>query len=312
MGYLFRRGVVLAGIIYLVLWIEKGKLMQPSTWTALVMAYKKYGPRYFLDGRAFNILAYGRWLPNYIAVYQRLMKGLGPRAQDWMVQTYHGKVLTTELAKDIISLDVDIPLRDLGTKIIPYRTAREFLLEAHPDIALTECACRAVSDHGCKPSQVCMAIGHPFTDFVLQHRPETTRRITKEEALDILDDASRRGLVHHAYFKDAAFNQFYALCNCCPECCTGFMAKKLGVDMICGSGYQCQVTKKSCKGSGECVKACPFEAVSLVNGKSVVDPVKCMGCGVCIAKCPNNARKLIQIGPLEPLSVRDMLKDLQT
>ena len=305
MNWIFAVGIVVVIFIFW-LWIEKWKLIQPSVIEALKMAYRKHGAKFFIDGRAFNIVAYGRWIPQYIRVYQRLMAWAGPGAKKWMADTYHGKVLTTMDAKSIINLDHDIPFQELSTKIVPYRTARDFLVKANPDICVTECACRAISGHGCKPSQVCMAIGHPFTDFILEHRPETTRRITREEAVEILDDANRRGWVHHAYFKDCAFNGFYAICNCCPECCTGFKAQKLGIDMICASGYQILVDNNMCKGCGTCVKRCPFEAVALVDGKSVLNLSKCMGCGVCIPQCSNNARTLEIGGELEPLTIRGM------
>ena len=306
---LLRIAGIFGGLIALLLFVEKGRLIQPSTRTALKLAYQKYGLKFFLDGRGPNIFAYGRWINQYIAMYQRLLRWGGPKTKNWMAETYHGKILTTELAKDIITMDEDIPWRDLSTKIIPYRTAREFMLSANSDIAVMECACRANSSHGCKPSQVCMAIGHPFTDFILEHRPNETRRITQEEAVAIIEDANRRGWVHHAYFKDATYNRFYALCNCCPECCTGIMAKQMGVNMICASGYQCTVIMNNCKGCGECAKICPFHAVSIFDGHSMVDHGKCMGCGACIPRCVNSARQLKEGGELEPLNVRAMKSD---
>lgn len=291
------------------LWLEQGKLLQPSVLKALVPAVKKYGLKYIWDGRALNIFAYGRFLPQYIAVYKRLMPLMGPKGKKWMGETYHAKVLTPDLAKAIITVDHDIPLQDLGTKVIPYSKAREILLEANPDIAVTNCACRVVAGNNCGPVQVCMAIGHPFTDFVLEHQPKTTRRITKEEALEIMDDAHKRGCVHHAYFKDCALDQMYAICNCCTCCCTGFQAEKLGIDMISPSGYVSEVDAKLCNGSGECAKACPFNAITMVKGKPKLDLKKCHGCGVCVSRCPQNARKMVLGGELEPLDVRALKTD---
>jgi Pyruvate/2-oxoacid:ferredoxin oxidoreductase delta subunit len=221
-----------------------------------------------------------------------------------MADTCHAKVLTPELARAIITIDHDIPLQDLGTKIIPYARARELLLVANPDIAVTHCACRTAAGSHCGPRDVCLAIGRPFTDFVLEHQPATTRRITKEEALRILEDAHQRGCVHNAYFKDAAFDQFYAICNCCSCCCTGIMAMVLGIEMVSPSGCVAEVDAAKCKGCGLCVKVCAFKAVSLVDGKAVIDYEKCKGCSVCVSKCTRKARALIRGGALEPLDVR--------
>ena len=41
-----------------------------------------------------------------------------------------------------------------------------------------------------------------------------------------------------------------------------------------------------CMGFGSCVKACPFDAIHIVNGVAVVDRDACKACGKCIAKCP--------------------------
>ena len=49
-----------------------------------------------------------------------------------------------------------------------------------------------------------------------------------------------------------------------------------------------------CLGYGECVKACKFDAIHVVNGVARVDRAKCVGCGQCVAVCP---QKLIELVP---------------
>ncbi len=41
-----------------------------------------------------------------------------------------------------------------------------------------------------------------------------------------------------------------------------------------------------CNGCGECVKACPYNALSLEGGKAVLSPLACTGCGICVPSCP--------------------------
>ena len=48
-----------------------------------------------------------------------------------------------------------------------------------------------------------------------------------------------------------------------------------------------------CLGYGNCVKACPFGAISVQNGIAVVDKEKCKACGKCIAACPKGLIELI-------------------
>jgi RnfABCDGE-type electron transport complex B subunit len=48
-----------------------------------------------------------------------------------------------------------------------------------------------------------------------------------------------------------------------------------------------------CLGFGNCVKACQFDAISVVNGIATVDREKCKACGKCVAACPKNLIELI-------------------
>jgi heterodisulfide reductase subunit A len=41
-----------------------------------------------------------------------------------------------------------------------------------------------------------------------------------------------------------------------------------------------------CNGCGDCVKACPYNALSLESGKAVLSPLACTGCGICVPACP--------------------------
>lgn len=49
------------------------------------------------------------------------------------------------------------------------------------------------------------------------------------------------------------------------------------------------INKELCTGCGECVKACPFNAISLVDKKAKIDYTICKHCNVCVKTCPVNA-----------------------
>ena len=51
-----------------------------------------------------------------------------------------------------------------------------------------------------------------------------------------------------------------------------------------------------CLGFGNCVKACPFDAIHVVDGVAVVDKDACKACGKCVAACPKH---LIELVPYE-------------
>ena len=51
-----------------------------------------------------------------------------------------------------------------------------------------------------------------------------------------------------------------------------------------------------CLGYGSCVRACPFDAIHIINGIAVVDKEACKACSKCIEACP---KKLIELVPYE-------------
>lgn len=66
----------------------------------------------------------------------------------------------------------------------------------------------------------------------------------------------------------------------------------------CGSQNRLHSGAKTCEyaclGCGDCVKTCPFSAISInENGVAFIDTELCVGCGNCVLSCPNNLIKLI-------------------
>ena len=49
------------------------------------------------------------------------------------------------------------------------------------------------------------------------------------------------------------------------------------------------VDRDRCRGSGECVKVCPQDAISLKDSVATVDESKCDFDGICIPACPHGA-----------------------
>jgi ferredoxin len=277
----------------LALWLfdERWRLLRPSTWKMM----REAGLRRFLNLSALHGYIYARWINQYInLLISYIFPRLRPRGKRWLSDRYHSKVLTQEQAEAIITIDQEIPLRDLE-QIIPYPMARNLVLEGPPDVAVYECACRHARANPCQPTQVCMVIGQPFVDFILEHNPKSSRRLTQAEALELLQAEHERGHLHSAWFKDACMDRFYALCNCCKCCCCGIEAMtKYGIPMMAPSGYVAQVDETLCTACGTCVDACPFGALFLNETRVIMDWEKCMGCGVCVGQCPSEALSLVR------------------
>jgi Pyruvate/2-oxoacid:ferredoxin oxidoreductase delta subunit len=178
-------------------------------------------------------------------------------------------------------------------QIIPYPEARSLILENPEHIAVMDCPCRSARTDPCFPLDVCLIIGEPFASLVLEHHPDKSRRISAEQASAILSAEHERGHVHHAFFKDAMLNRFYAICNCCECCCGAMQAQRNGSPMLASSGYIAQVDTLSCIDCGECEEACPFGAIHSSTGGYGVDRSVCMGCGICVDLCTQEALELI-------------------
>lgn len=221
--------------------------------------------------------------------------------------TYHGKVVPLEQAKMLVSVDEDIEVRDLEN-IVPYKTCRDIVLECPEEIIAAKCVCRETSEVHCQPDEVCLLIGEPFVSFVLDHQPEFARRITREEALEILEVTDRQGCLHAAFFKDVIGGKFYAICNCCSCCCVALKSHRfIGVPFYGHSGMM-PVFSEECKGCGKCAKACLFEALEHREKQApLLDLETCMGCGVCRAACPSEAIAMVKApGKPDPLDLDEI------
>ena len=293
-------GVILITILILFLLGERWHLLRSSTWKMM----REGGLRRVLNLSFLHGYIYGRWTNRYVKLLLNLPSP-ATRAGKWLANHQHAKVLTQEQSEAIITIDQDIPLRELE-QVIPYPTARSLVLKGPPDVVVYECACRDANATPCQPTQVCMVIGQPFGDFILEHHPQSSRRLTQSEALKLLREEYERGHLHSAWFKDAMLDRFYAICNCCKCCCAGIQAMtKYGIPMMASSGYVARVDSEFCATCGVCVEVCPFGAISLNETSAIINWEQCMGCGICAGQCPDEAMSLVRDeGKGIPMDVR--------
>ena len=265
----------------------------------------------------------------------RLSAAASGYAADYLAATYHGKVLRTEAARVLVTLDHDLTAGPME-QVVPYRVARDIVVKNPGVIVAYECPCRAERDAAeagsegrpaegrpgegrpgegrptagrpgdCGPLDVCLVIGSPLAEFILSARPDKSRLIDGPRALSILEDAHRRGNVHTAWFKEAAFGRLYAICNCCSCCCAGLSAMRGGIEAVVPSGYVAQIEPELCDGCGACARACPVGAATLsapmgvpaeadgVRGAAHVAAGECIGCGVCVDRCTRGALLLVR------------------
>ena len=224
--------------------------------------------------------------------------------------TYHGKVVPLAAAKELVSIKQNIKVDDLE-KVIPYQLARSLIIDHPESLVALDCPCRVARENPCLPLDVCLIVGEPFASFTLEHHPKQSRAINREEAIAILEAEEARGHVHHAFFKQAVLQRFYAICNCCSCCCGAMQAHQSGTPMLASSGYTASVREDQCIGCGTCEPYCQFGAIEIFEGRNRINLELCMGCGICVSHCDQNAVELVlapskglplEMGKIIPLS----------
>ena len=69
---------------------------------------------------------------------------------------------------------------------------------------------------------------------------------------------------------------------------------------------QPEVIQNTCISCGLCVEACPQNAMSMVEGKAVIDLSRCTACGECVKVCPVNAITDSRFGQAYYFAIRAM------
>lgn len=222
-------------------------------------------------------------------------------------ERYHGKVIPLKSAEQLVTVGQEINLTALEN-VIPYKHARDIVLQDPDHIVALKCPCRSSRPDPCQPLDVCLIVGEPFAGFILEHHGNKARSISPGEAVEILQQEHDRGHVHHAFFKDAMLGRFYAICNCCSCCCGAMQAHRNGTPMLASSGYCIYVESDICIGCGTCEEFCQFDAIHVSGDVAVVDIDACMGCGVCEGKCEQGALSLYRdYTQAEPLVLSELI-----
>ncbi len=237
----------------------------------------------------------------------------------FIFERYHAKVLSKGDIVKILDLEEAVMLGpDTTKRIVPYKYANKIVLREPTHLAVMDCPCKLELKDPCQPVASCIAIGRPLVDFWLEHCDRlNVRRITRDEALAIIDEHRKTGHVNQAFFKVATGGGMGVLCNCCPKCCVSMRATALaqkikGAQDICmyvPSGYTVEHSTDKCELCGACAGICNFGAVEVTDGVRVYHPEKCYGCELCVENCERGALTLVlEEDGLTPLDM-DLVKE---
>jgi electron transport complex protein RnfB len=175
--------------------------------------------------------------------------------------------------------------------ILPYDKLRELLMSCNT-FRVRDCICR--KQQALIERKKCSFPLH--VELIFYKGPESSAPpvspfVTKEEALAVLDETEKIGLVHTV--SNVAEGVFY-VCNCCG-CCCGILRgiTEFGIEKsVAAANYYSVIDPDKCQGCGTCVERCQMHAASAKENISVVDRAKCIGCGLCVTGCPYSVARL--------------------
>jgi len=169
--------------------------------------------------------------------------------------------------------------------------------------AVAICYCRHKNEHLGKacdaPKEICLSLD-TGADFVI--RREFGRAIEKRDAMAIMEDARKAGLVQLA---DNVLNRPTYICNCCGCCCGQLSAiNEYDLPAVNPSGFVPTSDPDRCAGCARCARACPIAAITLVPTRTTgtrknalapqVNTDRCIGCGVCANACKKGAMSMVR------------------
>lgn len=163
---------------------------------------------------------------------------------------------------------------DGETRRASYEEISKYLNE-NTIFSVSDCSCRTareVMGEGCGhlKEDMCIQLGHAAEYYI---RTGRGRKITREEAFDIIRRAEENGLMHQIPNLDGS-GKTHAICNCCGCSCLALRGATMftNADMV-RSNYVSHVDKDKCVACGECVKHCPVNALQLGQKLCSTKPV---------------------------------------
>jgi ferredoxin len=198
-------------------------------------------------------------------------------------QKVYGHVPTKTYKYSPATLSIDVAMQG----VMPNEQMGP-IVDAATQIAVAHCPCRMSANilgrTDCRHSlEVCIKYDE-MADFVISKG--LAREISKDEALKILTESEKEGLVHMV---DNTQGQIKHTCNCCGHYCwnVGILRRrKIPRDKLMAVYFIRETELAECIGCGACADNCPVDAVKMTDDKPEVDPDWCIGCGVCAVSCP--------------------------
>ncbi len=173
-------------------------------------------------------------------------------------------------------------------QILPYEDVKGLILKGKA-FSVRDCICRVQQDK----------LGRRRCDFPLlncmglsfSERPPRPGDISQEQAMVVLDESEKTGLVHAVsnVIEDVSY-----ICNCCG-CCCGVLRgiTDWGIEeSVARANYFAVIDPDTCTACGLCTQRCQVKAIVQKDDVHTVTRPRCIGCGLCVTACPEQAIRL--------------------
>ncbi len=276
---------------------------------------KKHGWR--LDRALHNYIYFTFYYPYVFSVYY-IFKFMG-KYLFWIkpfnpvlraaFNRYHAKVLSFGDTKKIFTLDHDVvALTQQNKEVVPFKYAWKIILQEAEHIAVMDCPCKKTLGDKDWTINSCLAVGKGTADFWVDHgKKYHARRLSQEEALDLIKKFRKAGYLTQAFFKVATGGSSGVICNCHPDTCVSLQASRFGkkfnsdFNMNAHAGYMVERNPSHCDTCGTCADICPGKALTVKKDISwELSREDCYGCELCVEHCPKDALTLVR-DPLKPV-----------
>ena len=189
---------------------------------------------------------------------------------------------------------------ETALEVMDYERATEVIRTAS-HIGVGTCYCRHKMEHVHKactnPLDNCMTLNSTARSLI---KHGIARQVDVQEGMHLLQESLGHNLVQ---FGENVREQVAFICNCCGCCCEALLAAKRFalLSPIATTNFLPEVDRANCNGCGQCVEACPVEAMGLVSAGDPRQPKRkqaklqqdlCLGCGVCVRVCTRNGLSL--------------------
>jgi NAD-dependent dihydropyrimidine dehydrogenase PreA subunit len=218
-----------------------------------------------------------------IEVYRAFTEETRKALDGWYFSAYYARL---NIYPDKTPTDDAVLTKDETVLRVRNETRQAYL-------AYCDCRSLAADYNRCEaPLQTCIS----FRDGINTnaHRG-VSKRITKDEAVKIILDADKAGLMHTA--------NGHSICNCCTDCCYLSRARKRRAEELKPRrnirpdwpkiSKRVRVDWEKCAVCGLCEKRCPFHLFNTAEKR--VDSEQCIGCSLCVNTCPKGALYLEKI-----------------